>query len=66
VSGYFDVRSRQRKAADRTAYQRARGVFNKEVRKGFGIGRAYDAGDDDLGILMSCLVLIELYNTHDF
>ncbi len=60
----FDVCSWPWKAAVRLAYQSGGIVFNEEVRKGFCIGRPYDAGDGDFRILMSLLVLIELYDSH--
>ena len=63
-SGNFDVCSGPRKTAVRLAYQRAGSVFKEKVRKGFCIGRAYDAGDREFGILMGGLVLLELYDSH--
>ena len=65
AAGNCDVSSCSRKTAVRTAYQRAGSVFNQEVREGFGIGRTYDAGDGDVGILVSVLVVIKINNIHD-
>jgi len=64
TSGNFDVCSRPREAAVGTANECGGSIFKEEVRKRFGIGGAYDTGDSDFCVVMSVLVLIELYDLH--